>query len=680
MDHTTTPPVTATADAWAVLRSCPEAFAAVDTDLHVTAWNPAAERLTGFTEAQAVGRPLPHLTPSQLLALRESMDAFDRWSTDVPIVLPRRHASGRTIQVTVTAYVPLVGPDGEVVGFGSFFRAVRPSDNRSHTRNVYSRRLATSRRWEDATDALRLIIEELLGADRGYLLRRTDDGWTGWLAAGDQREVAEGIVVTDPHALDSAVHNTVCRMAMLQIDGADRQVMLVPAGPASAHTLLALVSDRTLGDVDTELAMALASEAWATLSRVQAVEELEGKVEMLEAIAGVAATAGLDLGSVTTQVTSLAARALSCERAALYLYDEESELHLAAFHAEDRDWTVSDDDVQMPGRSSARTMAAEMLADVQHFLAQDARTCDWLAGPWDPEEGTVSLYGMPLRVGDHDIGLLVVAHTTANPRGFTSLCTQVGSALSGQAALAISNAQLFGTQRSTAERLRDIDRQRSDWVAGITHDLRTPVTAIVGFAGTLRRAGARMTEDERDEALSIIQRQSLRVSRMLEDMMDSARAVAGELRPDRRVPVSLAQCVADAVVVTPPSDQRRVVVADREDVMVCGDAGQLTRVVQNLLVNALDHAPGSTTIDVAFHTEGDVGELVVADHGPGLPPDVDLFTPYGRGPTGGTGLGLYTVKQIVEMHGGTIATEQTPGGGATLRVRLPRVADDVGCA
>jgi PAS domain S-box-containing protein len=155
--HPPSPP-----DAWTILDASPDAVAVVDADLVVIAWNAAAEELTGFSAAEAIGGPLPHLTPAQRDELVDALPDFDQWADDVPITFPRHHADGRTIEVCVTRYLRLHDHDGRPAGFASFFRPVRSTDPRTHLRNTYSQRLASSVRVEDVLDALQVIVVELL--------------------------------------------------------------------------------------------------------------------------------------------------------------------------------------------------------------------------------------------------------------------------------------------------------------------------------------------------------------------------------------------------------------------------------------------------------------------------------------------------------------------------------------
>ncbi|MEE8599735.1 ATP-binding protein [Euzebya tangerina] len=642
----------------------------------VRVWNEAAVQLTGYTKEQAIGGPIPTLTPAQIEGMERWLEDWDYWAYSVPVIRPALHADGRLRQVLVSEVVRLDGAQEEGPGLGMFFRQVRPSDIHTHARNVFSGRLAASVRVDDVLEALDAVVADLFPGHRGFFVRGSAVGWEGWLSVGDYHEVAQNLTVASPQVLDFVVDTGVCVDTMITVAGRELDALAVPSGPTKARTVLLLARDTELDDpdeeqwiseIDHELVMALASEAWATLGRVEAVDELEGKVEILEAIAGVAQTAGLDTQAVADHLVRHTSVALSCERAALYLWnDDGSDLELASFHATDMPLPLSEKD-----HKAGVSAAHDMFDSITPFLTQDTRTCPWLDGPWDHDRGALAVYAMPLGIGDQKVGVLVVAHTTANPRGFTSLCTQVGEAVSRQASLALANAQLFSKQEEATERFKRMDRQRADWIAGVVHDLRSPMTAISGFVDTIIQRGDTLPPDKRDEALDAISRQSTRVNRMLDDMMDSAMAEAGVLSPERQVPLVLADAISDAVVVAAPDDQHRISVEANPDIEVLGDLGQITRVVQNLLVNALHHTPADTDVRITLAEEGDNAVLNVTDRGPGFPEDVDPFSRFGRGSGGGTGLGLYTVKRIVELHRGSIAVHAAAGGGTTLSVTLP---------
>lgn len=211
------------------------------------------------------------------------------------------------------------------------------------------------------------------------------------------------------------------------------------------------------------------------------------------------------------------------------------------------------------------------------------------------------------------------------------------------------------------------------FVADASHELRTPLTTIRNNAGFLAEHPD-AAEADRDEALSDIEAESERLSRLVDDLLRLARADAGGKL--HREPVDLRAIVED--VARKARRPGRDVMAPRSDAgpaIVVGDAESLTRLAWILVDNALRHGAGAVEIEVA--TEGTMAVLTVADRGPGIPPDdlTRVFERFHRADAarsgGGAGLGLAIAASIVETHGGTITAANRDGGGARFRVTLP---------
>lgn len=216
----------------------------------------------------------------------------------------------------------------------------------------------------------------------------------------------------------------------------------------------------------------------------------------------------------------------------------------------------------------------------------------------------------------------------------------------------------------------------ADHVAGLTHDLRSPLGGMLAFVQTMRRSEATASSAERMEYLDIMERQVRRLMGLVEDLLLAARLDAGALTIDETEPVELAELVAQLATAIAPARRERLSVETRPPVLALVDRRQIERVVQNLLDNAFLHTPSTTRVKVSAHSDSGEAVMAVHDDGPGIPPEVRdrLFTRYGRGPSspsGSTGLGLYTAKGIVAAHGGRLSVSSDPGRGTTFEVRLP---------
>ena len=227
--------------------------------------------------------------------------------------------------------------------------------------------------------------------------------------------------------------------------------------------------------------------------------------------------------------------------------------------------------------------------------------------------------------------------------------------------------------------LRRADQMRRDFVANVSHELRTPLTAIRGYVEALLD---NPPEDDGRRFLEIIARHTLRMERLVRDLLRLARLDAGQEPLERVV------CALPALVGAVEHDMQTVLAARRQHVQVAiaadaaavsGDPAQLHDVLRNLLENASNYSPEGGTIEIAARRTPLAVSIAIADRGPGIP-EADLpriferFYRVDRSRTrdpGGTGLGLSIVRHLVELHGGRVTAVNRDGGGACFTVELP---------
>jgi two-component system sensor histidine kinase KdpD len=280
----------------------------------------------------------------------------------------------------------------------------------------------------------------------------------------------------------------------------------------------------------------------------------------------------------------------------------------------------------------------------------------------------------PLITPAGGLGFLV-ADPGASPLGGDR--ERVLESFAGVVALSLERAELAeeGLRRRALE---ETDRLRTVLMQSVSHDLRTPLTAIKATASALRQT--QPEEAARDAMLADIEGEADRLARLVSNLLDLSRIETGTLRPNReRVPVDeLVYASIDAASLG--ADDERVEADVPEDLPVLEvDETLMRQVLVNLLRNAARFDPqGRIVVDA--RAGGGFVELRVVDHGPGIPEAERrrLFEPYHRARPGvrsdGTGLGLVISRGFVEANGGTIRVEPTPGGGATFVVSLPTTA------
>jgi two-component system sensor kinase len=233
----------------------------------------------------------------------------------------------------------------------------------------------------------------------------------------------------------------------------------------------------------------------------------------------------------------------------------------------------------------------------------------------------------------------------------------------------------------TLSNLQRLDQLKTEFMAMAAHDLRTPLTVIAGFAGTLRENWDAFGDEERKQFLYRINANTKRLSEFVENLLHFARIESGELSYDIR-PFDLV-----AVVRRTAAEQSAALGASRFAVRVAhdlpfalGDEQRIWQVLTNLFSNAVKFSPDDASVEVEVWNWDDSVAVSVRDHGPGISPEDQerLFQKFSRieradgrkGPLG-TGLGLYICRSVVEAQNGTMLMTGSPGEGSTFTFTLP---------
>jgi PAS domain S-box-containing protein len=260
----------------------------------------------------------------------------------------------------------------------------------------------------------------------------------------------------------------------------------------------------------------------------------------------------------------------------------------------------------------------------------------------------------------------------------------------GTVSVGIIYAPLFGHDRRLVNvianvrditRFREADEIKSTFVSVISHELKTPVALIQGYAETLLRKDARWDPQTRQESLEVILEEADRLHHLIDNLLDASRLEAGKL-PLEREPMALdavAERVAERFRTQTDVHEIQVDFPD-EFPVIEGDPTRLEQVINNLLSNAIKYSPEGGLIEMRGRSNADEVIVTVADQGVGIPFEEQphIFESFFRGSreyqqqTSGAGLGLYLAKAIIEAHGGRIWVESNPGEGAAFSLALPR--------
>jgi signal transduction histidine kinase len=235
-------------------------------------------------------------------------------------------------------------------------------------------------------------------------------------------------------------------------------------------------------------------------------------------------------------------------------------------------------------------------------------------------------------------------------------------------------------QRRAGERDR-LDRMKDEFVLTASHELRSPLTSVQGFAELLMLEREQLTPKQAD-TVEIILENTRHLVRLLNDLLDLARSDAGRLTI-KLEPTDAAALIADAVRTmrgqTEAAEQTLTEEVEDRLPRLAVDPNRIRQVLVNLLSNAHEYCPRRASIRASARQVGTDVEISVSDDGPGIPQEQleHIFERFTRGDAGltqrvgGTGLGLAISKSLVELHGGSIGADSVPGEGSTFRVRLP---------
>ena len=326
-----------------------------------------------------------------------------------------------------------------------------------------------------------------------------------------------------------------------------------------------------------------------------------------------------------------------------------------------------------PGESVfARAAAAERMVVVER------RGEDTSLDPLLRVTGLATCACIPLLAGGRLYGTLTLG--TARSTGFEPEELAAMGLLCDQAAAALERARLVDELRRSAAELREADARKDEFLAMLGHELRNPLAPVLNAVKLLQHSGA---GEPLRHVLEVADRQIGHMTRLLDDLLDLSRIRNGKIELQRG-PVELSRVVLDAVHATEPAlqerGQRLELDLPGEPVVFEGDPVRLTQVAANLLNNAAKYTGRGGRIALRARRDGGQVVLTVKDDGIGIQPEMlerifDMFVqadPTTDRVRAGLGLGLTLVRNLVEMHGGTVvARSEGLGAGSEFEVRLP---------
>ena len=547
----------------AIVESSNDAIVSKDLAGVVTSWNRAAERLFGYSAAEAIGQSITFIVPADRLTEEEGVLAHIRRGQRIePFETQRRRKDGTIIDVSV-AVSPIRNSDGDIIGASKIARDI---SDRLRTERALQELLARERTANTEVGATRDRLEFLVAV--GELLSSSLDYET---------------------TLDRAVHVALPRLG-------DYCTVIVQDEPGQMRLV-----------------------AWGHVVRDKeaALHELVSRL----------------VKSPQPNLPTFAAEVMrTCKT------------------------------IVVPHERLRQVMASIEIVD------PELRRLGEVLRPW-------AYAGAPLAVRGRAVGVMAFGRAEQeSQRDYSTAEIALIEEFARRVSLAVENARLF-------RRADELNRLKDEFLATVSHELRTPLSAILGWSRML--AAGQLDQEKSKRAVEAIERNAQAQAKLVEDILDVARGMAGNVRLDM-APIDLgavAHRAVDAIMPAAAAKKIHVEVASPPSpVAVVGDATRLQQVVWNLVSNAVKFTPPGGSVTVAVAAVNDHAELKVADTGAGIP---RAFLPYVfdkfrqadgsfTRQYGGLGLGLAIARHLVELHGGSVeARSEGEGKGATFVVRLP---------
>src|SRR5262245_7290636 len=282
----------------------------------------------------------------------------------------------------------------------------------------------------------------------------------------------------------------------------------------------------------------------------------------------------------------------------------------------------------------------------------------------------------PLVVGPRTVGMISLVRE--QPESFTPDEIEFVSLLGRFLGSAVQNFRTYEAERATVEELRRLSALRADFVSLVSHELRSPMAAVIGSAKTLHRRWRELTPEQRESFLALIDHETNRLADLVTDVLDTSRIDSGQFSYSF-TDVDVGELVQESAAAA-ESGQDEVEIRSlirRPLPFIRGDRDRLRQVLTNLLDNAVKYSPTGEAVEVEAFAENGRISIEVRDSGPGVAPEHQslIFEKFGR-VTGenakpGTGLGLFIARSIAQAHGGSLEVHPRDGRGAAFALELP---------
>ncbi|MBU1670463.1 MAG: PAS domain S-box protein [Actinobacteria bacterium] len=669
------------------------------------------EELLEMSVTDLVAPRVRHLYAERKAELEE--DGSTTFETD----LVRK--DGGSMPVEVTAHPTRIWGDEVVLSSMRDISERRKAEEETQRRasqllalNEIVKAAASSLDVETAAEAILGVAMEVLGADAGMMMlerspgkgdlglaasRGRGHGFAGAKGAAPLKEMATWIASPSPVSMiiDTEAEGRtgwmVTSASALREAGLMRSLLipLKSGGKLMGVIALGSQSESAFGERDLEFYNAVGAEIGVSLENAVIYRELALEHERLSLLyrSAQSISGELDLETMLNATAAEAARAVGAAAVLLALIEPDSdEFHWAASYNLDLmrlQGVVLPVDKGFGGAVVAAKRAVlvpagdEVPAELRVIIERD------------PVPGIVGgrlAAGVPLISGDKVVGVMGL-HVPEDRPDLTGEDALLLEAIGRQAGVALENARLYVETRRHLEALEKahqelmvLDRMKSDFVSTVSHELRSPLAVIEGFAKTMVEHFDRIDRETERESLEIILKKSIALEGLIENILDMSRIEEGRLEVSAEEFDLVAACARVSADQERVAEVHRVVLDTPENGMfVVADREKLEVAIGNLVRNAVKFSPEGGQVTVRACEDSGVAVISVIDQGIGIPEEelervFDRFYQVDSSETRsfpGTGLGLYITRELVEAMGGDITVQSETGRGSTFTITVP---------
>ncbi|MGH2694169.1 MAG: ATP-binding protein [Actinomycetota bacterium] len=381
---------------------------------------------------------------------------------------------------------------------------------------------------------------------------------------------------------------------------------------------------------------------------------------------------------VVGESVRIAADLLECDQVVLMLYEDESD----SLIAHPRGVGVSSDQLELLKVSLSRpSLSGTVFRTDSPLISNEADSDAWVDAGLRETLRIETVMVVPLMTTVEPIGVMVMAN--AKKGHFDEDDARFAGLLGGRIGGVVESSRARERERALVQKLKEIDHTKSEFVSMLAHELKGPMTTLIGFSHVLKEQWDAVSDEKRRNILEILSKEMDRLARLVSDLLDLSRIEAGTLRYEMQA-VDLGDLIDNTLEIHSSLSRHHAFVCEIPDNLskVWADPDRLRQVLINLMTNATRYSPHRTSVSVTAAQKDREVVVSITDEGIGIAPEdservFEKFSAIEK-PSWvqkGTGLGLYITKGIVEAHGGTLGVESEPGKGATFVFTLRPAGD-----